>query len=107
MFPFKSTYGLLRVEGVEEVLRMYNFFWRIKAFPSAQVTTWRVIENKIAFKVNLKRRGIGVESNLCYLCRVSEESTNHLFFGCKFAWLVWNLCYDWLGVSSVDLLVPK
>jgi len=35
-----------------------------------------------------------------------KESTNHLFFGCIVAWLIWNLCYDWLGVSSIDLIVP-
>ena len=65
-----------------------------------------MIENKVASKVNLERQGIGVESNLCCFYKVSEESTNHLFFGCRVAWLIWNLCYDWLGVSSVDLLVP-
>jgi len=76
------------------------------ALPSAHVTSWRVIENKIATKVNMERRGVQVESNLCCLCRVSEESTSHLFFGCRVAWLAWNLCYTWLGVSSVNLLSP-
>ena len=38
---------------------------------------------------------------------MSEESTNHLFFGCRVAWLIWNLCYDWLGVSSVDFMDPR
>jgi len=66
----------------------------------------RVIENKVASKVNLERRGIQIESNLCNLCRLSEESTKHLFFGCRVAWLIWNLCYDWLGMNLVDLIVP-
>ena len=34
------------------------------------------------------------------------ESTSHLFFGCRVAWLSWNLCYVWLGVSLVNLLSP-
>jgi len=102
-FSVKFAYGLLRGEGVEENSRMYNFLW--KALPLAHVTTWRVIENKVATKVNLERRGIGVESNFCCLCKVSEESTNNLFFECKVVWLIWNLCYDWLKVSLVDLLI--
>jgi len=36
---------------------------------------------------------------------MSEESTNHLFFGCRAVWLIWNLCYEWLGVSSVDFII--
>jgi len=70
-------------EGREENLRFYNSFWQIKALPSAHVTTWRVIENRVATKVYLERRGIKIENNICSLCGLSEESTNHLFFGCR------------------------
>jgi len=65
------------------------------------------MENKVACRVNLKRRGIGIESNLCCLCRRYEESTNHLFCECRVAWLIWNLCYKWLGVRSVDFMDPR
>ena len=80
MFSVKSTYGILRVEAKGGNLRLFNFFWEIKALASAHVTTWRVIENKIASKVNPERRGVVVESNLCCLCRVLGESTSHFFF---------------------------
>jgi len=32
---------------------MYEEFWRIKAQPSMHLTTWRVLEDKIASKRNL------------------------------------------------------
>ena len=37
------------------------------------------------------------------------ERTNftHLFCECRVAWLIWNLCYDWLGVRSVDFMDPR
>jgi len=35
---------------------MFKVFWRIKALPLAHVTTWRMLENKIATKDNLVRR---------------------------------------------------
>jgi len=101
-FSVKFAYGFLRGEGNEEDLRRYKFFWSIKTIPSTHIITWRVTENKVACRVNLERRGIGVESNLCCLCKMSEESTNHLFFSCRVAWIIWNLCYDWLGVNLVD-----
>jgi len=65
-----------------------------------------VIENKVASKVNLERHGIGIENNLCCFCRQLEKSTNHLFLGCRVAWQIWNLCYDWLGVSSANHNIP-
>jgi len=58
-------------------------------------------ESKIVIKVNLVRRGVVVKNIFCCLCGLKEESTNHMFFGCRIAWLVWNLCYTWLGVMSV------
>jgi len=61
---------------------------KIKVLPSSHVTAWRVIENKVASKANLEKRGIGIDNNLCCLCRMSEKSTNHLFFRCKVAWLL-------------------
>jgi len=37
-FSVKSAYGLLRGEEAEDCSRMFNFFWRIKAFHSTHVT---------------------------------------------------------------------
>ena len=31
-----------------------------------------------------------------------EEKINHLFFKCKIAWLMWSICYYWLGMLSVN-----
>jgi len=60
-----------------------------------------VLLNKIATRVNLERCGVVVESLLCSLCGVEEESCHHLFFECRIAWLVWNQCFAWLGVAFV------
>jgi len=53
----------------------------------------------------LERCGVAVESKLWFLCGFLEEPTSHLFCGCRVSCLVWNLCYAWLGVSSVDPLI--
>jgi len=67
---------------------MFNWFWRIKALHSAQVTTWRVLKNRITTKVELHRHGIVVESVLCCFCGAKEEEVRHLFFECRISWMV-------------------
>jgi len=85
----------------EEWFVMFNFFWRIKALPSAQLTAWRVLGNKMATKVNLLRREVAVRNSLCSFCGEKEEEYFHLFFYCRLSWLTWNLCYAWLGITTV------
>ena len=65
-----------------------NFFLNGKVVPTTLVTAWRVFENKLATKANLERREIIVASSTCSLCGVEEETCTHLFFECKFAWLL-------------------
>jgi len=60
------------------------------------------INNIISTRVNLERRGVVVENSLCCLCGKEEKSYRHLFFICSFAWRVWSLCFEWLGVSFVS-----
>jgi len=72
----------------------------------AQVLAWRVLENKIATKVNLAWRGVTTDVLVCCFCRLKEESTSHLLFDCKIAWLVWGQCSAWLGVSSTASIDP-
>jgi len=83
-----SAYVLLRQYRDEESPSVFSKQWRSKALPSAILTAWRVLENKIATTVNLVRRGIIVDNMLCCLCGKEEESHRHLFFDCRFAWLV-------------------
>jgi len=59
---------------------MFKLFFRIKVLPSAQVTAWRVLENKLATKANLLRHRIWVGSVCGCFCGVSEEELNHMFF---------------------------
>ena len=107
-FSVSSDYSLLRRDGEVVFSPIYSKLWSCKVVPSALVTAWRVLENKIATRANLERRGVLVDSPLCCLCEKEEESYRHLFFGCRFAWRVWCLCLEWLGVafvSHIDLML--
>jgi len=78
-FTVNLSYFHIRKDRVGEVSPVYSKLWRCKALPSALVTVWRVMENKIATRVNLKRRGVVVENLVCGLCGKVEESSCHLF----------------------------
>jgi len=103
-YSINSVYDFLKSMLEGDSSSLYNYFWKIKALPSAHITFWRVLENKIATKINLVRRGVAVDSSICCFCREKEETTSHLFFECRFAWLVCNLYYAWIGLKSVDHL---
>ena len=84
-FSVKSAYSFLRGHSEGDLSKLYNFFWSIKALPATQVLAWRVLENKIATKVNLARRGVKIVVLVCCFCRLKEESTSHLLFDCRIA----------------------
>lgn len=81
---------------------MYERFWKTKVQPSTHTIPWKVMKNKIASKTNLERRGIIGLSYICSTCGEEEETTSHLFFKCRIAWLVWRMCYAWMEMVSVD-----
>ena len=79
--------------------------WRCKALPSAVFLVWRVMENRIATRVNLVRRGVVVENPVCCLCGKVEESSSHLFSVCDFSWRVWCLCLSDLECHSLSIWI--
>jgi len=53
-------------------------------------------------RVNLEDKWMVLESKLCVMCGVKEETTNHLFFKCKIVWMVWSRSNQWLGEILVN-----
>jgi len=107
VFTVKSVYKVLKevVQGVEREL--YGGFWRLKAQPSSQLIAWRVLEDKIATKAKLVRRGLCMTTITCCLCGEEEEITSHLFYTCRVSWLVWSKCYEWMGLAGIVHRKPK
>jgi len=78
-FTVKFVYNILKGVEQREGVTMYEGFWRIKAQPSAHLTAWRVLEDKIVSKVNLVNGGITLESSIC-ICVGRERKQRHIFF---------------------------
>ena len=68
LFSVNSAYSLVRRDCEADLSPIFRKLWNCKAVPSALFTAWRVMENKIATRVNLERRGVMLESYLCCLC---------------------------------------
>ncbi|XP_068467092.1 uncharacterized protein [Phaseolus vulgaris] len=84
-FSVSSAYSLIRRDCEADSSLVFGKLWSCKVVPSALVTAWRVLGNKIATRAYLERRGVLVESSMCCLCGKEEGSYRHLFFECSFA----------------------
>lgn len=66
-------------------------------FPKWKIFIWKVINNAIPTKQNLRRRHIDV-SPACVFCG-KEESLAHLFRDCELSMRVWKSCS--LGINGL------
>lgn len=58
------------------------------------------MHGKILTQDNLKRRGFQLP-NRCILCKVEEESIDHLFIHCPFARHLWTITLEKCGMQLV------
>ncbi|CAN1826521.1 hypothetical protein LINPERHAP1_LOCUS31589, partial [Linum perenne] len=60
---------------------------------------WKIYLGKVATQDNLQRRGFTL-ANRCVLCGSNEESVQHLFLSCSFAFDVWTLVSSKLSIHG-------
>jgi len=75
--------------------------WDIRVPGSTKLLRWRMFLDRLSSRVNLERRGVNIQSNLCPLWWKEEETIQHLFIRCDVSQSVWDKCDRWLGVISV------
>ena len=102
LFSVNSAYECLTKQSRGTQSGVFNFLRKIKAFPNVIVTAWRVLLDRIPTRVSLSRRWVMMESTLCAMCQLKEESCQHIFLECKYAHWVWSLCFKWIGISSIQ-----
>jgi len=50
-------------------------FWKVRSLPSAQVLAWKVLLDMVKPRMNLVRKGVGLNLDMCSLCQECEETT--------------------------------
>ena len=73
--------------------------------PKVEIFAWFVLIGRVNTKTRLHRLGIIQGDQVCcVLCSKEEESMEHLFFNCEFAWKLWSY---WLKKWNVCWVSPK
>jgi len=107
LFSMKSAYHRLANHASRQHDEVFTCLWKAKALPNVLTTTWRVLLDKIPSRMCLRRREVLVTTTLCGMCGVKDESSKHLFLGCKHALSVWSLCFIWIDILFVQHNVLK
>ena len=89
---FQQQYYLLQLQE-----NQYDVFaskaWRNICPPKAELLLWLVLQGRVNTRNRLRRFNIlRSDDSRCVLCEVADESVQHLFFTCQFAWKVWTSC---------------
>jgi len=100
-FTVSSAYECLLSTARGPHFDVFKDLWEAKTFPSVMITAWRALLNRIPTRSCLRRRGVLLDTIVCAMCEIKEESCQHLFIECKVACYVWNLCLRWIGILYV------
>lgn len=109
IYSVKSGYRLAFVPKTEECKpgssfrpnpNLWKTIWKLKVPNKIRNFWWRVCKDSLASKENLYKRKCA-PSNLCPLCHLHVESTDHILFSCSWVRAVWfGFNIDLGGVSN-------
>jgi len=106
-YTVKSAYE--KMQGIcngEQLLVFQSLYGGLKLFHHRFFFAWRVMLKGVPTKVNLRHRRVLLNNYGCALCGEQEESVSHLFFDCKVASKVWNMCNNWVRILNVHYNQP-
>ncbi|XP_060965389.1 uncharacterized protein LOC133034343 [Cannabis sativa] len=95
---------------MDEIQKWWRMLWSLQIPPRMKLFSWRVCNNWLPAKTNLKHRGMDI--NTCYdICGRYEETLTHALWNCEKVRGTWKLC-SWykncsrLGAGSMfDVLM--
>ncbi|XP_056690188.1 uncharacterized protein [Spinacia oleracea] len=90
----KSIYNQLIMDKnlqtpIEDKGIFWKRLWKSEMIPKWRIFTWRLLNEAIATRSRLRRRGMMVD-DCCVLCKKSQENDKHLFRDCPISSHVWK-----------------
>jgi len=101
VYTTQSGYMALLEEDVNIHFEGCGEVWDLNIHGSGKVFGWQVLMDRIPSRVNLARRGINIQCNLCPLCMKEEETIQYLLMYCEVSQRVWDKCDRWVGLTSL------
>ena len=95
-FCLSSAWDLVRTH--EAQYQFEEVIWFPFHSPKMAICLLRALHSKLLTRDYLKSLGI-IDSDMCVLCKVNQESNHHLFFECPLSAYIWSLCKLDLGLA--------
>ena len=70
--------------------------WIARLRGKVNIHVWRVLQDRIATMINVRKREVGLQSEDCPLCLSATESTDHVFALCSTTKVVCALLAAWV-----------
>ncbi|KAE8734219.1 hypothetical protein F3Y22_tig00000778pilonHSYRG00358 [Hibiscus syriacus] len=81
-----------------------KWVWDGLAPPRVQTLIWQICHQKVAVRVELKRRGLQISDVLCPMCHDQDETVAHLFLTCPIASELWS---KFLRLWNISTVMPQ
>ncbi|KAL4579128.1 hypothetical protein LXL04_015264 [Taraxacum kok-saghyz] len=78
--------------------------WNVLVPRKINILLWRIVNDRIPTRLNLRDKGIELHSVLCPVCEEVGESSAHLFLACADLVGLWRKVTLWWGVIPPDLV---
>lgn len=98
----KHVYNILRPRG--DSCNFIGAIWRGFIPPKQSFISWLALRNRLQTK---DRLGDVILDNRCSFCHNATESTNHLFFACRFSCLNWDRIREWCGFQKCTIAIKS
>ncbi|KAL6510920.1 hypothetical protein OROGR_022044 [Orobanche gracilis] len=73
--------------------------WKCWTPLKCKIMVWRAIRNRLPTKVELHKRGVSLQNDLCGFCDSNAETSTHIFTGCLFVAEIWNRVEHWCRLN--------
>ncbi|XP_026439714.1 uncharacterized protein LOC113338526 [Papaver somniferum] len=88
----------------EEGWEFDRFLWKKNIPPKVSFMLWAIFHESLPTYNMLIRRDVEVQSEVCVMCKMENETADHLLVNCSYAYEVWSY---FLNAFKVSLVAPN
>ena len=101
-YSAKTAYQTLRKDiSQENDDGAFGELWKLKIPTKIAAFAWRLINDRLPTRTNLRKRHIEVTDSSCPFCSLVEETAGHIFFQCSKIIQLWWESLSWVNLVGV------